>query len=140
MKLFLKAGALTMFEITLANWGPQCWLTTNNVSELYSVFFVTYKCVLEFTVVQDILSVFIQQTFKMHAALDEKIMITEKKVQAESAVQNLKHLFEFINKDGNGSVSREECGEAMNDSVVKTWFSAMGVDVTDINELFNLID
>lgn len=36
----LSRATLTMFEITLGNWGPPCWLLTNEVSEAWSLFFL----------------------------------------------------------------------------------------------------
>lgn len=41
---------LTMFEILFANWGPPCRVLTENFSEWFSVFFLTYRCVLGFAV------------------------------------------------------------------------------------------
>merc|ERR1712137_473273 len=122
----------------LANWAPACWNLTNYVSEWYSAFFIIYKCFVGFSVVQVILSVFIQQTFKT-ASLDESIMINEKRNQAEAVIQNLKHLFETIDIDGDGYIDRGEFEEVLKDSIVKTWFSAIGIDVTDVNELFDML-
>jgi len=54
-KVFQRFGSftratVTMFEITLANWGPACWLLTNSVNEWWCIFFVAYKCSIGFAV------------------------------------------------------------------------------------------
>jgi len=135
---FTRAG-LTMLEITLANWGPPCWLLTNEVNEWYSLFFVVYKCSIGFAVVQVILSVFIQQTFKV-ASLDENVMINEKRLQSLATIRNLDHLFGVLDKSGDGFIDHLEFSVVKSDPVVKMWFSALGVDVVDIDELFTLLD
>jgi len=131
-------AATTMFEATLANWGPICWLLTNNVSEWFALFFILYKCTIGFAVVQVILSVFIQQTFKV-AAHDQEIMINEKRSQAEATLKQLTRLFEALDTSGDGMVSKEELLVVLGDPRVMAWFAAMGVDANDINELFTLM-
>merc|ERR1712137_1329575 len=72
---------VTMFEATLANWGPICWNLSNHVSEWFGLFFILYKCIIGLAVVQVILSVFIHQTFKV-AARDEQMIISQQSKQA----------------------------------------------------------
>merc|ERR1712217_618816 len=67
-------ATISMFEITLANWGPQCWFLVNNVHATWGCFFILWKCCVGFAVVQVIISVFIQHPFKT-ASRDENIMI-----------------------------------------------------------------
>merc|ERR1712039_798384 len=83
---------ISMFEITLANWGPQCWFLVNNVSELWGCFFILWKCCIGFAVVQVIISVFIQHTFKT-ASRDENVMIAEKAKAGEVYLRHLDNLF-----------------------------------------------
>jgi len=130
---------VTMFEITLANWGPHCRLLMDNVDEWWALFFLVYKCSIGFAVVQVITSVFIQQTFKV-AARDEEVMITEKKAATKAYLKNLEHLFEFLDESGDGNVSQDEFESVLRDKKVQTWFAAMEVDVTDTSKLFELLD
>merc|ERR1719277_366811 len=69
---FMRA-LVSMFEITLANWGPQAWLLMNNVSVRWGWFFILWKCSFGFAVLQVITSVFIQCTFKV-AAQNEDVL------------------------------------------------------------------
>jgi len=130
---------VTMFETTFANWGPICWDLSNNVSEWFGLFFVVYKCFVGLAVVQVILSVFFQQTFKI-AAQDEQIMITQRQNQAASTLKQLTRLFETIDTSGDGKVSASEFNQVMGDQRVKTWLSALDVDAEHITELFALLD
>jgi len=132
-------ACLSMFEITLANWGPPCWLLTNQVSEWYALFFICYKCTIGLAVVQVILSVFIQQTFKV-ASQDERIMILEKEAQSAATIRSLQHLFDRLDRSGDGNSDYVEFEVLKSDPVVKTWFAALEVDLGDIDELFLLLD
>jgi len=75
--------------------------------------------------------VFIQQTFKI-AALDEEIMINDKKIQSKAYLSNLEHLFDNLDTRKRGSVSRRVFLEVLEDPLIRTWFSAVGVDVDDL--------
>ena len=57
---------ITMFEVTLANWGPPCRALVNLVGEPFGYFLLTYRCVCGFAVLNVISAVFIQQTMKAH--------------------------------------------------------------------------
>merc|ERR1711988_1745515 len=98
---------MTMFEITLANWGPHCRLLMNNVDEWWALFFLVYKCSIGFAVVQVITSVFIQQTFKV-AARDEEVMIQERNMATNAYLKNLERLFQVLDESGDGMVTLEE--------------------------------
>merc|ERR1719512_431957 len=88
---------VSMFEITLANWGPQCWMLMNTVGEGWGFFFILWRCCFGFAVIQVITSVFIQHTFKV-AGSDEEMMILEKKKQSEDYVRHLESLFATLDK------------------------------------------
>jgi len=131
-------ATVTMFEVTLANWGPPCWELINYVSEFWGIFFIVYKCCVGFACVQVILSVFIQQTFKI-AALDEEIMIADKKTQGKAYLKNLGHLFDTLDEHGEGIVSKQVFEHMLQNKLTQTWFAAIGVDVAD-KEFFELMD
>merc|ERR1719210_2448717 len=103
---FMRAY-VSMFEITLANWGPQCWLLMNTVDVAWGVFFILWRCCFGFAVIQVITSVFIQHTFKV-ANRDEDIMIKEKEKASMSYLKHLDNLFTNMDESGDGTISREE--------------------------------
>merc|ERR1719512_294767 len=100
---FIRAF-VSMFEITLANWGPQCWMLMNHVNELWGLFFIVWRCVVGFAVIQVITSVFIQHTFKV-ASRDEDIMIQEKQKASEAYLRHLDRLFSDLDESGDGQIS-----------------------------------
>eukprot|EP00811_Abedinium_folium_P020399 NODE_2937_length_2118_cov_40.142642.p1 GENE.NODE_2937_length_2118_cov_40.142642~~NODE_2937_length_2118_cov_40.142642.p1 ORF type:complete len:635 (+),score=159.09 NODE_2937_length_2118_cov_40.142642:215-1906(+) len=130
---------VTMFQITLANWAPPCWLLTNGVDERWALFFLTYKCTVGFAVIQVILSVFIQQTFKI-ANRDEAVMIMEKENATAAYYKNLVSLFKACDTSGDGLVTREELQFVLANPKVKSWFAALEIDVGEAEELFNILD
>merc|ERR1719203_2535093 len=86
---------VSVFEITLANWGPHCWLLMNSVDESWAWFFIIWRSVIGFAVIQVISSVFIQHTFKV-ASSDEEIMIQAKQQQAATFLRHLDNLFSSL--------------------------------------------
>merc|ERR1719189_462006 len=103
---FLRAY-ISMFEITLANWGPQCWLLMNKVHEFWGFFFIFWRCCFGFAVIQVITSVFIQHTFQV-ANRDEVIMIKERERAALAYLKHLEKLFERMDESGDAKISRQE--------------------------------
>eukprot|EP00927_Polykrikos_kofoidii_P050656 TRINITY_DN4454_c0_g1_i3.p1 TRINITY_DN4454_c0_g1~~TRINITY_DN4454_c0_g1_i3.p1 ORF type:complete len:760 (+),score=114.68 TRINITY_DN4454_c0_g1_i3:48-2282(+) len=144
LEVFRQWGSMsraleTVFEITLGNWGPPCRLLQNTVNEWWVLFFITYKCLIGFAVVQVITSVFIQQTFKV-AARDEQVMINEKKAQVSAYLKNLESLFSVLDYTGDGFITFAELETCLQDTTVRAWFSALEVDVQETEHLFSLLD
>eukprot|EP00927_Polykrikos_kofoidii_P086582 TRINITY_DN9741_c0_g1_i1.p1 TRINITY_DN9741_c0_g1~~TRINITY_DN9741_c0_g1_i1.p1 ORF type:complete len:663 (-),score=135.93 TRINITY_DN9741_c0_g1_i1:35-1993(-) len=135
----LTRSVETMFEVTLGNWGPPCRLLQNRIHDAWMLFFVAYKCIIGFAVVQVITSVFIQQTFKV-VARDEQVMINERKAASESCLKHMEHLFEVIDVTEDGYLSQEELAVCLADVRVKSWFQALEIDISEASVLFNLID
>merc|ERR1712113_595884 len=125
----------TMFEITLANWGPHCRLLMNNVDEYWLLFFVLYKCIVGFAVVNVIVSVFMQRTFKV-TARHEEIMIMEKRSEMQAHIQNLEHLFNVLDESGDSIVTESEFCAMLEEEYVSTWFASLDLDASDHGRLF----
>eukprot|EP00913_Durusdinium_trenchii_P009755 g9163.t1 len=89
---------LTMFEVLFANWGPPCRALTDNVSEWFSLFFLFYRCVIGFAVLNVVGAVFVQQTMKM-ANSDEETANYARKVRK---------LFSHMDDSGDGALSHDE--------------------------------
>eukprot|EP00812_Abedinium_dasypus_P013263 NODE_676_length_1411_cov_340.638643.p1 GENE.NODE_676_length_1411_cov_340.638643~~NODE_676_length_1411_cov_340.638643.p1 ORF type:complete len:413 (+),score=153.89 NODE_676_length_1411_cov_340.638643:3-1241(+) len=132
-------AVISIFEVTLANWGPPCWLLTNHVNENWFLFFLIYKCSVGFAVVQVILSVFIQQTFKV-AARDERVMIHEKESASKAYYSNLENLFRFLDTSGDGLLTYDELQDIVNSREVGTWFASVGLELDEITDLFEMLD
>eukprot|EP00927_Polykrikos_kofoidii_P029860 TRINITY_DN25748_c0_g1_i2.p1 TRINITY_DN25748_c0_g1~~TRINITY_DN25748_c0_g1_i2.p1 ORF type:complete len:664 (+),score=100.67 TRINITY_DN25748_c0_g1_i2:53-2044(+) len=128
----------TMWEVTIGNWGPPCRLLQNKVNELWVVFFLAYKCIFGFAVIQIIACVFLQQTFKL-VARDEKVMIDKTLASSQATLANLMDLFEKIDTSGSGTMSRDELELCLNNEIVRAWISSLDIDVSDASSLFSAL-
>jgi len=130
---------LTMFEITLGNWMPPCRALVENVTEWYMVFSLAHKLIIGFSMVSVITGVFIQETFKV-ASSDDKIMMRHKERAIKTHTKKMRALFDAANGTDDGYLDMDEFTTIMDDPSVRTWLSAMELDVRDSKKLFRLID
>jgi len=128
-----------MFEIMLANWAHSCRILVNNVSELYTIAFLLYRCCLGYAVLNVISAVFIQQTLRV-AQNDKDVMIMQRKRAQEDYARKLRSLFSHVDSSGDGFVSWDEFHSLMDDPHLKTWMSALELNPHDLEGLFGLID
>jgi len=130
---------VTMFEITLANWAPPCRILSNNIDEWWGVFVVFYKMTVGFAMINVITGVFLHETFKA-ASNDDEIMILQKKRANQMYVEKLQQLFTEVDVTGDGFLSWEEFEYMVSQDRVKTYLSALEVDVVELEVLFKMLD
>jgi len=135
----LARSMLSMFELTLGNWIPPTRALVENVSEWYLLFFLMHKVIIGFSVVSVITGVFIQETFKV-ATTDDLIMLNAKKRAMKDHAKKMSKLFQHADRDGNGSLDRREFDKEMGDPVVRKWLSSMGLEVDDVDTLFQTLN
>merc|ERR1719330_700964 len=135
---FIRAF-VSMFEITLANWGPQCWQLMNHVHDSWGFFFIVWRCCFGFAVIQVITSVFIQHTFKV-ASRDEEIMIKEKEKASSTYLKHLDTLFTDLDESGDGKITHDEFDQVMVEPRFKHFFAALEIDVSDVPRVFKMLD
>eukprot|EP00913_Durusdinium_trenchii_P027163 g25486.t1 len=107
---------LTMFEILFANWGPPARILVDNVSEWYSIFFLLYRCVLGFAVINVVNAIFVQQTLKT-ASSDEELSFRQ-------TPGSLFHAFSKLVKSPK----------------LKFWMSQLELEYHDLLSLFEFLD
>jgi len=129
---------LTMFEITLANFIPVTRVMVTNFSQAYLIFGLMHKFFIGFAVVMVITGVFIQETMKV-AQTDNTIMLTQRERSSNLHTRKIKTLFDMADSDGSGRLDMEEFVEVCEDTSMKIWLSAMGLDVSDAKGVFQLI-
>jgi len=130
---------LTTFEIMLANWAPACRVLVKNVSEWYSLFFLVYRCIIGFAVLNVINAVFIQTTLKV-AQADKDVMIMQKQRAQEDFTRKLKSLFFELDTSGDGMVTLDEFKTMLSQPTIRAWMGALEIDTHDMEGLFLLID
>eukprot|EP00913_Durusdinium_trenchii_P018255 g17152.t1 len=122
-------------EIMFANWAPACRVLVDNVSEWFSVFFLVYRCVMGFAVLNVVSAVFVQQAMKT-ASSDEELAFRQKEreVQACNRLFGRKvlKLFQSIDHSGDGAISLEDW--------LKFWMSQLELEYHDLLSLFEFLD
>lgn len=130
---------ITMFELTIGQWGPICHMLVENVNEGYAIIIVLYVVFVSFATMNVIRAVFILETQKL-ASSDEDILIMEKERQNQRLDANIAAVFKEIDGTGDGNMDFEEFNEVLNDHRVVTWLAALELDVGHCEGLFSLMD
>mmetsp|Transcript_48297 Transcript_48297/g.108501 ORF Transcript_48297/g.108501 Transcript_48297/m.108501 type:complete len:397 (+) Transcript_48297:3-1193(+) len=130
---------LTMFEILFANWSPPCRVLVENISEWFSIFFLLYRCVLGFAVLNVVNAVFVQQTMKT-ASSDEELAFKQKERDTNLYTRKVKKLFQTMDSSGDGTINREEFAKLVNSPMLKFWMSQLELEYHDLMSLFEFLD
>jgi hypothetical protein len=135
---FTKA-MLSMFEVTFGNWVPVARFLVNAVDAKFAMFFMTYQLVMGIAVLRIIYGVFLHVTFAC-ATSDDETLIAKKKRENKKFAEKMHALFSKFDAEGDGYLSREEFREIAKNPLVKTWLSAMDLEMTDTDLVFDLAD
>merc|ERR1712048_322325 len=130
---------LSMFEITLGNWGPITRFLCEKGIEWYTPFLLIYHCIVAFAIVTVIRGIFLHETFQV-AANDDELMIMKKERQTKKDLAKIKQLFNEADESGDGLLTRKEFDNILHDPRVKVWLAAMGLDTHDPALMFELMD
>ncbi|OLQ08452.1 Sodium channel protein type 11 subunit alpha [Symbiodinium microadriaticum] len=130
---------LSMFEILFANWSPCCRILVENVSEWFSVFFLLYRCVLGFAILNVVNSVFVQQTMKT-ASSDEELAFKQKQRDAELYTKKVRKLFQTMDASGDGAINLEEFAKLVQSPKLRFWMSQLELEYHDLLSLFEFLD
>mmetsp|Transcript_44281 Transcript_44281/g.103365 ORF Transcript_44281/g.103365 Transcript_44281/m.103365 type:complete len:224 (+) Transcript_44281:2-673(+) len=128
-----------MFEILFANWGPACRVLVEDFSEWFSIFFLLYRCVLGFAVLNVVNAVFVQQTMKT-AGSDEELAFKQKEKDAAMYTRKVKRLFQTIDDSGDGTLNLEEFSKLVQSPKLKFWMSQLELEYHDLLSLFEFLD
>jgi len=130
---------LTMFEIFFANWGPPCRVVVENVSEWFSIFFLVYRCVLGFAVLNVMNAVFVQQTMRT-AVMDEDLAYKQRQKEIDQYIKKVKTLFQGLDSTGDGSINLEEFSKLVKSDKLAFWMSQLELEYHDLLQLFEFLD
>jgi len=132
-------SCVTVFEMTVGNWGPPCWLLVNSVSEWFTVAVLIYKLSAGFALLNVVNAVFLRQTMKVADKLDD-FTIDQKKREADGYLAKVAALFDEVDTSGDGQVSYDEFLQVLGCGHMKAWMSLLKVEVHEVEELFKLLD
>lgn len=130
---------LTMFEVIFANWPIPCRLLVDHVDEWFSLFFIIYRCVVGFCVLNVIGAVFVQQTMKV-AADDHELFMQQQTRNAEAYARKIKDVFTKLDTSGEGVIFMDEFVEILNTPTMSHFMTKLELESTDLLSLFKLID
>jgi len=128
-----------MFEILFANWSPPARVLVENFSEWFSIFFLIYRCVLGFAVLNVVNAVFVQQTMKT-ASSDEDLAFKQKEKDVAMYTRKVKKLFQTIDVSGDGTINIEEFAKLVQSPKMKFWMSQLELEYHDLLSLFEFLD
>merc|ERR1711920_1035458 len=130
---------VTMFEIHLANWAPARRVLVDEVSEWYGLFFIAYRCLAGFAVLNVINAVFIQQTMKV-ASDSHDVKIMQKQKEQESFQKRLRDLFDAMDTSGDKRLSVDEVEQMKDNPESLAWVEWLDIDVSDLEAMFEMFD
>ncbi|CAJ1351664.1 unnamed protein product [Effrenium voratum] len=130
---------LTMFEILFANWAPACRALVESVSEWFSLFFLLYRCILGFAILNVVNAVFVQQTMKT-ASSDEELAFKQKEKDIAMYTRKVKKLFQTMDQSGDGSLNLAEFAKLVKSPKLKFWMSQLELEYHDLLSLFEFLD
>eukprot|EP00747_Dinoflagellata_sp_TGD_P113869 gnl/TRDRNA2_/TRDRNA2_171808_c8_seq3.p1 gnl/TRDRNA2_/TRDRNA2_171808_c8~~gnl/TRDRNA2_/TRDRNA2_171808_c8_seq3.p1 ORF type:complete len:590 (-),score=85.04 gnl/TRDRNA2_/TRDRNA2_171808_c8_seq3:98-1867(-) len=143
-RVFMYFGTFTkslvsMFEVTMGNWGPVTRLLYVDVSEWYGVVFVVFRCCLMFATLKVITAVFIAETVRA-AASDDEVVGMKKQRQADAYVFRMRKIFSQLDTSGDGSLTRKEFEPLLNDERIQLVLHTLEIDTHDLDPLFEILD
>ncbi|CAK8992434.1 unnamed protein product [Durusdinium trenchii] len=130
---------LSMFEILFANWSPPCRVLVDNISEWFSVFFLIYRCLIGFAVLNVVNAVFVQQTMKI-ATSDEELAFKQKERELASYTRKVKNLFATMDQSGDCVINFEEFSKLVQSPMLQFLLSQLDLEYHDLLSLFEFLD
>lgn len=128
-----------MFEILFANWSPPCRVLVDNVSEWFSIFFLVYRCIIGFAVLNVVNAVFVQQTMKT-ASSDEDLAFKQKERDINAYKRKVRKLFQTMDDSCDGAINLEEFSKLVTSPKLKFWMSQLELEYHDLLSLFEFLD
>merc|ERR1712137_199503 len=89
--------------------------------------------------VRVITGVFLHETFQV-AALDDDLMIVQRARMLSKHQKKMEQLMKYADDSQDGVVERCEFTTALSAPRIRAWLSAMGLEVGDVDILFDLMD
>lgn len=129
----------TMFEVTFVNYAPSARVLIDNGGETWAFFFITYRCLVSFAVMQVIRAVFIQQTLKV-AETDKELLLVRKQTEEKRMSENLGQIFDRGDQDKTGFLNYDKFKKLFEDPAACVYMQTLDVDPGDVHALWHLLD
>ena len=114
-------------------------MLVEDISEWFSLFFLLYRCVFGFSILNVVNAVFVQQTMKT-ANSDEEIAFKQKERELAVYGRRVKALFQTVDESGDGSINYDEFSKLVQSPKLKFWMSQLELEYHDLLSLFEFLD
>lgn len=130
----------TLYEITFAgNWPTYARPVIDQVSAVFSIFFLAYITLVVFAVIRVITAIFLKDTLDA-ASNDAEHLVVERLQKKSQYVKKLEKVFQAIDETGNGMISQSQLSSVLQDPIVRAYFQTLELDVHEGAALFHIID
>lgn len=135
---FLRS-MLTMMSFVFGDWYDTTVYLVDEVSEWWVFPCVFHQFLVGFAVISVLQGVFINETFEA-ADKDNEVMVRRAKEQNKHHKKKMDMLFKKADKNGDGNLSLEELKAILYEDDILSWLGSMGLDVDDVDKIWQLID
>lgn len=136
----LDDSVLTLF---MAMSGGQDWgvyyEAVERLPALNRFLFIVFILFSIFAVVNVVTGIFVETAMQCNHR-DREIVIHEELQAKETYLEQMRDVFEEMDKDGTGFISNEEFEKSLDDESVIAYFNFLKLDVSDASVLFELMD
>ncbi|CAE7163310.1 unnamed protein product [Symbiodinium pilosum] len=138
----LDVSILTLY---MAMSGGQNWsvyyesLASMRGGEFWCLLYILYITFALFAVVNIVTGVFVD-TALQSSKNDREVVVQEELEQKRDYLQQLRQLFQAIDEDSEGRITREVLQQAFKHETILAYFSSLKIDVPDAATLFDLLD
>jgi len=105
----------------------------------YKFIFLLYISFAIFAVANIVTAVFVEGAM-LNAQHDREVIIQEQMRSNQAYLQNMQQIFFEVDRDEDGCIELSELQQAMKDERVVAYLSAFGLDITEVQTLFLLLD
>jgi len=133
-----SATTLSMFETLFANWAVPCRILVDHVSEWWSAYFIFYRCLVGFAILNVVNACFVQRTMAV-GQQDTELMIDAKEKEKDRYSHKLNELFFELDSSGDGLLEWEEFYQLVTDERLRAYMSALEIDWNDLSYLFDVM-
>lgn len=124
----LTLDSWTSFVREMMKYSPWCW-----------VYFYLYIAFAVFVLMNLVTAIIVDNALK-NSQKDAEAVLAEKEKEFKAALAQFQSLFELIDMDGNGELTREEFKIAFQDPQIEMRLKMLDIQMKDCEEIFDLLD
>jgi len=136
----LDRSVLSLFQ-AMSNgisWG-ELLTALDPLHAAYRFMFLLFVSFATFAVVNIVTGIFVDSAMQTSQE-DREIVIQEEVYSKENYMDSMQKVFEEMDTDGSGAINLTEFQDAIEDERMVAYFNALGLDITDAQTLFVLLD